>query len=250
MAANAMSNGAGLAGTGQKIMAFREFASSLAAQVVEQLCIEYEREVNTMYQDLVTYRNELGRVAELLGHQLGREKQLHEMLEAMHIHSHAVASQGHQAAAGAADSKDLHNMVDQIAQQHSNISASMLQGMSQAHTVAQTHAMAARQLQEPLINAENEFNRICKLLEQPMISLAAPQPTAAMLPKISITQQQQVPPLRSSTPPLSPAAAYTGSGGMSPALGGQGGMRPASPVQIGTGPSPMSASPYNQPRYA
>lgn len=49
-------------------------------QVVEQLCGEFEREVGQMTQDIVRYRGELARCADLLAFQLGKEKQYHNML--------------------------------------------------------------------------------------------------------------------------------------------------------------------------
>merc|ERR1719473_1336550 len=64
-----------------KVNAFRQFATTLFGQVAEQLCNEFEREVATLTDDLVMYRTELARCGELLASQLGREKQLHGMLE-------------------------------------------------------------------------------------------------------------------------------------------------------------------------
>eukprot|EP00403_Amphidinium_massartii_P017851 CAMPEP_0178414790 /NCGR_PEP_ID=MMETSP0689_2-20121128/23217_1 /TAXON_ID=160604 /ORGANISM="Amphidinium massartii, Strain CS-259" /LENGTH=203 /DNA_ID=CAMNT_0020036089 /DNA_START=55 /DNA_END=662 /DNA_ORIENTATION=- len=87
--------------TAGKIQAFRDFATQLCMQVVEQLCQEYEREVHVMYGDIVQYRGELGRVADLLQGQIQREKQLHEMMETILGHHEAIAmsskSQGSQA---------------------------------------------------------------------------------------------------------------------------------------------------------
>jgi hypothetical protein len=185
---------------GPKIAAFREFASTLAGQVVEQLCVEFEREVSVMYNDLLQYRNELGRVAELLGHQLGRERQLHEMLEQMSNHQTSLAQSAQQAAAQQPQSKELHEMVDRMVGGHSQISTTMLQGMSQSHAVTTNNINAAKALQEPMINAENEFNRIMQLLSQPMISMATPQATMAKIPQIGQPQARM-------TPPSSP---YTG----------------------------------------
>ncbi|CAK9114491.1 unnamed protein product [Durusdinium trenchii] len=51
-------------------------------QVVDQLCTEFEREVSQMTQDIVRYRGELARCADLLAYQLGKEKQYHNMLAA------------------------------------------------------------------------------------------------------------------------------------------------------------------------
>jgi len=50
-----------------------------------------------MYQDLVQYRGELGRVADLLQGQLKREKQMHEMMETLLGHQESMmhAARGH-----------------------------------------------------------------------------------------------------------------------------------------------------------
>jgi hypothetical protein len=180
--------------TSQKIAAFRNFATQLAGQVVEQLCQEYEREVSVMWNDLVQYRNELGRVAELLGTQLQRERSLHEMLEGMAGHHANIANSAQMAAQQSPNAKHLHAMVDQIMGEHSHHVNSTLQGVSQAHAVAQSHAQNAKQLQEPLISAENEYNRIMNLLSQPMIPTAAPEPVRVQAP------------MTSRTPPMTPAA--------------------------------------------
>jgi len=64
-----------------RIAAFRDFAATIASQVVEQLAQEFEREVTMMFQDIMAYRSELGRVVDLLGQQVEREKALHQLME-------------------------------------------------------------------------------------------------------------------------------------------------------------------------
>merc|ERR550537_1071531 len=74
----------------QKIQAFRDFAMQIANQVSEQLCNEYEREMSNLWNDVLMYRNELDRVAQLLGTQLEREKKLHGVIEQMVGHTNNV----------------------------------------------------------------------------------------------------------------------------------------------------------------
>eukprot|EP00928_Gymnodinium_smaydae_P097587 TRINITY_DN8882_c0_g1_i1.p1 TRINITY_DN8882_c0_g1~~TRINITY_DN8882_c0_g1_i1.p1 ORF type:complete len:262 (+),score=47.80 TRINITY_DN8882_c0_g1_i1:85-870(+) len=168
----------------QKIAAFREFATQLTVQVVEQLCTEYEREVSVMYSDLVTYRTELERVAELLGHQLGRERQLHEMLTTMgDVHSSMVA-QMEGIVQQSPNVKVVHDMVDALQGQQVSVINSTLSGMSEAQTVASTHAQQASMLKEQTITAEHEFNRIMQLLQTPLIPKQMPAPTMAMVPQL------------------------------------------------------------------
>lgn len=162
-----------------KVDAFRGFASQLQGQVVEQLCQEFEREVGIMWNDLVQYRHELERVADLLGQQLIRERQLHEMLDAMAGQHATFANTASMAASQTPNSQALHEMVEQLFGQHSAAMNSTLQGVSQARQIAETHAASAKQLQEPLITAENEYNRIIQMLSTPMIPGQAPRATVA-----------------------------------------------------------------------
>lgn len=183
-----------------KVAAFREFASQLAVQIVEQLCTEYEREVNVMYSELVTYRTELERVAELLGHQLGRERQLHDMLTTMgDVHSSMVA-QMEGIAQQRPDHKILHDMVDAMQGQQVNVINSTLTGMSEAQTVASAHAMTASTMKEQTITAEHEFNRIVQLLQTPLIPGQMPAPTMVQVPTIGSPRAMG----HRQTPPASP----------------------------------------------
>eukprot|EP00928_Gymnodinium_smaydae_P016551 TRINITY_DN16231_c0_g1_i2.p2 TRINITY_DN16231_c0_g1~~TRINITY_DN16231_c0_g1_i2.p2 ORF type:complete len:306 (-),score=49.78 TRINITY_DN16231_c0_g1_i2:59-871(-) len=217
----------------EKIQAFRTFASQLAAQVVEQLCTEYEREVSIMWNDLVSYRNELGRVAELLGTQLTRERQLHELVENMAGHHANIASSAQMAAQNQPNARALHEMVDQMFGQSASVLNTTIQGVSQAHAVARESHMSAKGLEEPLINAENEYQRIMQLLSSPLIPGQAPQPTVASPPS-------------QRTPPATPAQVST----RGPPMACNGAATPAQPGQvyvvqgqIQRGPPPAASHP-------
>merc|ERR1712232_988997 len=152
-----------------KIGAFRDFASSLAGQLVEQCCQEFEREVSCMYNDLVIYRAELERLAELLGQQVGREKDLHMRLSQMgELHSSSV-QQIESLARQTPDARTLHDLVEQMHSGHLSVTSAHLNGASQSQQAAANHVQQAQQLQQPLITAENEYNRIVQLLSQPLI---------------------------------------------------------------------------------
>eukprot|EP00929_Paragymnodinium_shiwhaense_P013497 TRINITY_DN121341_c0_g1_i1.p1 TRINITY_DN121341_c0_g1~~TRINITY_DN121341_c0_g1_i1.p1 ORF type:complete len:323 (+),score=60.15 TRINITY_DN121341_c0_g1_i1:67-969(+) len=190
-----------------KIEAFRNFASSLQGQVVEQLCQEFEREVSIMWNDLLQYRHELQRVAELLGQQLTRERQLHEMLDAMAGHHAQFANSATMAAQQTPDAAALHDLVEQFFGQHSQVMNTTLQGVSQARQIAETHAASAKQLQEPLITAENEYNRIMSMLSVPVVPGQAPRPTVAR-GEDGVTRVS-TPVVRDITPPMTPARPVT-----------------------------------------
>jgi len=179
--------------TQQKIEAFRGFAAQLAGQVVEQLCQEFEREVSVMWNELVQYRNELGRVAELLGSQLHRERQLHDMLGTMAEQHSNLATSAQLAAQKSPNSKQLHEMVDAIFGQQNSAVRNTLDGVSQAYSISQSHAQAAAQLQEPLLSAEGEFNRLMQILATPMIPGQAAVTTATVSQTPPMTPSQMTP---------------------------------------------------------
>lgn len=196
-----------------KVGAFREFATQLAVQVVEQLCGEYEREVTNLYSDVYTYRVELERVAELLGHQLHREKQLHDMLAtAGDVHSSVVAQMEHLSLAQP-DPGSIHDMVERLQGTQVNIINSGLSGISEGHSIASTHAAKAHNLKEQTVTAEHEFNRIMQLLQSPLIPGNMPTPTTAPMISQSISGQgafRSSPAIASfrSTPPTSPTRGF------------------------------------------
>lgn len=171
-------------GATQKVGVFRQFANQLASQIVEQMCQEYEREVSQLYNDVTMYRNELSRCAELLGHQLHREKQLHGLLGGMFDNHGNMAGVMHSAASmkGEEMNQKLHELVDNLTNQHGSVLSSTIDGVNQAHSVVQQHHQSAKQLQEQTITAEHEFNRICQLLQRPVIEERAPAATMAYLP--------------------------------------------------------------------
>lgn len=194
----------------QKVETFRNFAGQLAAQLTEQLCQEYEREVAVMVNDVNTYRNELCRCAELVGLQLGRERQLHGMLEKVADHQTNIASSAQNLAYQSPSSRDLHDLVDQVSEQYAGVMNSALMGVSEAHNVAAQHAQTAKQLQEPMISAENEFARICQLLAAPEIEARLPEPMVEAPPSPKISWRSPAPSAnRQADPSLWRSAAST-----------------------------------------
>eukprot|EP00928_Gymnodinium_smaydae_P027292 TRINITY_DN21148_c0_g1_i1.p1 TRINITY_DN21148_c0_g1~~TRINITY_DN21148_c0_g1_i1.p1 ORF type:complete len:254 (-),score=34.99 TRINITY_DN21148_c0_g1_i1:295-1056(-) len=157
-----------------KVQAFRNFAMQLMAQVTEQLCQEYEREVAMLTNDVMSYRNELTRVADLLAHQLGRERQLHGILDQMNQHHANIANAAHQVASQQPNKQMLMEMVEQVCGTQSQIMNSTLNSVSQASAVSQTHTAHAKQLQDPMISAENELNRIMQMLQTPIVTDVPP----------------------------------------------------------------------------
>jgi len=161
----------------QRIMAFRDFAGRLAAQVVEQMCQEFEREVGELWNDVCMYRDELDRVAQLLGGQLQREKQLHNVIEEMVGHGNNMRSQAQYLAQQRTGTDGLHQMLEQHAAHHQNLLSQTLKGVDEGNQVLGAYYQGAQQFKEPLISAENEFMRIIELLKNPPIHAAMPSST-------------------------------------------------------------------------
>ena len=67
-----------------------------------------------------------------------------------------------------------HDMVESLQGHQVNIINNGLSGVSEAQTVASSHAAQAKQLKEQSITAEHEFNRILTLLSQPLVFMARP----------------------------------------------------------------------------
>eukprot|EP00933_Yihiella_yeosuensis_P053480 TRINITY_DN51720_c0_g1_i1.p1 TRINITY_DN51720_c0_g1~~TRINITY_DN51720_c0_g1_i1.p1 ORF type:complete len:195 (+),score=29.53 TRINITY_DN51720_c0_g1_i1:90-674(+) len=121
---------------------FRDVATQLAQELVTQLTQEHSREVNAMYQEVLSLRGELSRVAELMQGYLAREQQLHSMMEQLSNTYSEATSHFHAA--------------------HSQFS-------EQAGRSTKSHDQARRQLVDPMRDTENELQRIQSLLAQPPV---------------------------------------------------------------------------------
>lgn len=180
-----------------KVNAFRQFASQLAAQVTEQLCAEFEREVNLITEELVVYRTELARCGELLAHQLGREKQLHGMLENIAGNTGSLASSaadiGNRHASQETTKAQMHEMVEQMFGHSTSLVNTTMSGVNETHHMAHSHLAQARELQNQSLNAETELNRIMSILGVAPVEAVAPRPTSGFVghePQHSPQQQQ------------------------------------------------------------
>merc|ERR1712232_1316476 len=104
-----------------------------------------------------------------------------------------------QAASQQPNKNELHSMVDAMFGAHQNSLQMTFQGMSQANEISQHHASQANQLKEPMINAENELNRILQMLGSAPIQNVTPAPTTAVVPQAMPPRGQMV-----ATPPATP----------------------------------------------
>eukprot|EP00929_Paragymnodinium_shiwhaense_P070888 TRINITY_DN3599_c0_g2_i1.p1 TRINITY_DN3599_c0_g2~~TRINITY_DN3599_c0_g2_i1.p1 ORF type:complete len:259 (+),score=57.58 TRINITY_DN3599_c0_g2_i1:61-837(+) len=174
-----------------KVEAFRGFVSTLFAQVTEQMCNEFEREVAMLTDDVSLYRTELARCGELLAHQLGREKQLHGILEAIAGNSGTLVAnaqdvgKNHEQLHGTKE--HMHDMVETLFGHSAMVVNSLGQGVSEAHVQTHNHLAQAKELQNQALTAENELNRIMSILTQPTVAAGQVAPTVARVPSYQMT---------------------------------------------------------------
>ncbi|CAK8993298.1 unnamed protein product [Durusdinium trenchii] len=171
-----------------KVTAFRQFAANLMAQLTEQLCLEFEREVSAMTEDLVLYQGELARCGELLAHQLGRERQLHGMLESMAGSTGSLAVSAGELGKNApneASRRQLHELVEQLFGHSTNLLSNTVNGVNEAYSVAHSHLTLAKELRAQTHNAEMELNRIMALLGAPPAAGRCSPPQTAVPGQLS-----------------------------------------------------------------
>jgi len=171
----------------QKMDAFRDFAQQIAGQVVDQMCAEFEREVQTLWNDVLMYRNELDRVSKLLGMQIERENKLHGAIEQMVGFFPNVVNQTQQMTAQRPDSLQLHRLLEEHMGKHAELLNQTVAGMGQASALLQQHAANTAQWKKETLSAESEFQRIEQLLASPPVSSAMPSPLGTTKPNMPVT---------------------------------------------------------------
>lgn len=231
-----------------KVEAFRGFIQTVFAQVAEQMCSEFEREVAMLTDDVATYRTELARCGELLAVQLGREKQLHGMLESIAGNSGTLVANAEDIGKSHAQLTDhksqMHDMVEMMFGKSTHALNSTFQGVNEAHSINHTHLAQAKELQNQALTAENELNRIMSLLTQAPVSTGPVGPINVRAPTYQVGAPQY-PQLGSvaapqTAPILSPSAAYGRINGLS---------NPGTPQNMMSGPlGPLNTSLGGSPR--
>lgn len=156
--------------------AFRDFAQGLAMQIVDQLACEFENEVSQWSAETSRLRSELSKAAELMRTCIGREKQLHDMLEELTGQQPTKLSTGHDTPANAGE---LHSGSARMLSAERSLSAPLvyaaptapgcppLISSRHAHGVSQMHYAQAKQLLDSIADLENEVNRISFVLATP-----------------------------------------------------------------------------------
>lgn len=143
-------------------------------QVVDQLCHEFEREVSQMTQDIVRYRGELARCADLLAFQLGKEKQYHNMLENIAGNSSTLvgkaAEVGQKHSANEGVKMQMHQMLEQMFEGGKGVYAEGFGTLDEHRQIAETHLQTSAELQNQSAAIQKELENILQALQIPPVS--------------------------------------------------------------------------------
>jgi len=171
-----------------KLAPLKKWATQIAADMIQRVFVEFEREAGLAFDEVAQMRGELVRVSELLEGQMQREKELHALMDALHAQNGALA--GHAANKGpgmAQELQNLHHMLDQCVQaSHGNDAQSdqIMQKLQHALAQADGHKGHANNLKEQSVTTEHELARIKQLLAMPnpnappMSMMGGPPPTS------------------------------------------------------------------------
>eukprot|EP00441_Pelagodinium_beii_P009040 CAMPEP_0197704674 /NCGR_PEP_ID=MMETSP1338-20131121/126060_1 /TAXON_ID=43686 ORGANISM="Pelagodinium beii, Strain RCC1491" /NCGR_SAMPLE_ID=MMETSP1338 /ASSEMBLY_ACC=CAM_ASM_000754 /LENGTH=273 /DNA_ID=CAMNT_0043288577 /DNA_START=72 /DNA_END=893 /DNA_ORIENTATION=+ len=194
-----------------KVNAFRSFC----LQVTEQICNEFEREVRQMSDDILKYRGELARCADLLAFQLGKEKQYHNMLENIAGNTSALVGKagevGQQHGAQADMKRQMQEMLEHMFNNGKGLLGETHSHLEDHRAMAETHLMTSSQLQDQGAAVQKELDNILESLKMPPVSyqqaplMMGPSQMQGGMPQQqfqgSIQQQQYRPPAGMATMP-------------------------------------------------
>ncbi|CAE6948297.1 unnamed protein product [Symbiodinium sp. CCMP2592] len=220
-----------------KVNAFRSYCM----QVVEQLCGEFEREVLQMTQDIVRYRGELARCADLLAFQLGKEKQYHSMLENIAGNTSNLcgkaAEVGQKHSANDGVKIQMHQLLEQMFEGGKGAIAEGFGNLDEHRQMAETHLQTSAELQNQSVAIQKELDNILQALQVPPVSysnapiimgpsMMQPQATRA-LPGQGFGAKPAIPGMVSGTggfspgprsvpgsPVFTPSSGFVGAGGL------------------------------------
>jgi len=174
-----------------KVNAFRNFMLN----VTEQVCQEFEREVRQMSEDIVKYRGELARCADLLAFQLGKEKQYHGMLENICNNTSVLVGKSSEVGQRHSGNEDAKRQMQQMLEDMFNGSAGIHGGFHDEidghRQLSEQHLMTSRELQNQSEAVQKELDNILETLKMPPVSYNTPP--LVMGPSMMGGQQQQQP---------------------------------------------------------
>jgi len=153
-----------------KVNAFRSFCM----QVVDQLCVEFEREVAQMTQDITMYRGELARCADLLAFQLGKEKSYHNMLDNICSNTSVLVGKaqevGQKHSGNEPMKQQMHQMLEQMFEGGRGALADHYGTLDEHRQLAEKHLMNSAELQSGAAAVQKELDNIMQTLQVPPVS--------------------------------------------------------------------------------
>jgi len=171
-----------------KVNAFRAFMANLS----EQVCQEFEREVSQMSEDIVKYRGELARCADLLAFQLGKEKQYHNMLENICGNTAVLVGRSSEVGQKHSGNEDSKRAMMEMMEDMCNGSAGLHGGfhneINEHRQMTEQHLMSSSELQNQSAAVQKELDNILETLKMPPVTYAAPPLVAG--PSMMGGQQQ------------------------------------------------------------
>jgi hypothetical protein len=171
-----------------KVSAFRAFMMN----ITEQLCQEFEREVSQMSEDIVKYRGELARCADLLAFQLGKEKQYHEMLENVCSNTQVLVGRSGEVGQKHSGNEDqkraMMQMIDDMFDGSSGMHGGIHSHIDEHRYLAEQHLMSSSELQNQSKAVQQELDNILEALKMPPVSYNVPP--VVMGPSMMGGQQQ------------------------------------------------------------
>eukprot|EP00931_Biecheleriopsis_adriatica_P063089 TRINITY_DN38161_c0_g2_i1.p1 TRINITY_DN38161_c0_g2~~TRINITY_DN38161_c0_g2_i1.p1 ORF type:complete len:334 (+),score=64.69 TRINITY_DN38161_c0_g2_i1:54-1004(+) len=160
----------GLQDAAPKVNAFRNYC----LQITEQLCAEFEREVAQLTNDVLRYRAELARCADLLAFQLGKEKQYHVMLENIAGNTSALVGRasevGQKHHVNEPMKQQMHQMLEQMLQGSTGAFAEGFGNLDECRQMAESHLMTSAQLQNQSEAVQKELSNILETLNMPPVT--------------------------------------------------------------------------------
>eukprot|EP00930_Biecheleria_cincta_P098316 TRINITY_DN89985_c0_g1_i1.p1 TRINITY_DN89985_c0_g1~~TRINITY_DN89985_c0_g1_i1.p1 ORF type:complete len:282 (+),score=50.93 TRINITY_DN89985_c0_g1_i1:87-932(+) len=251
-----------------KVNAFRSFCVQIMTQVTEQLCVEFEREVRQLSEDVIRYRGELARCADLLAFQLGQEKQYHNMLSNIAGNTSVLAGRvsevGQKHSSQEQVKQQMHDLLEQMFHGGKGALAESFGGIEEHRQMAETHLMTSSQLQNQSEAVRKELDNILSTLQLPPVTYREAPPVVvpgpgqtppATPPGRGMQQQQFRPPTMNGGPPMMQMPPFGSSMQLQvpPLSPGRGGMNNSpcmfnqSPQRMPPGGPPFSGPGGNNP---
>mmetsp|Transcript_117077 Transcript_117077/g.278109 ORF Transcript_117077/g.278109 Transcript_117077/m.278109 type:complete len:265 (+) Transcript_117077:71-865(+) len=177
---------------------FRQFCSEVISNASENLCLQYEREIQQLTTDLVNCRSQLSRCAELLTQQLDKEKTYRDIIQKLSESSLRVL-QAQPPSLDESMKQQMHQMLEAMHVQNASLFEDGFGQLHQHKALAETHLMTSSELQNQGEAVRHELENILAILKEPPVrsarfELPGPQAKGSTTLALSQTPAPQVTP--------------------------------------------------------